>query len=71
MSIRRLRGKAYPEEQIQREVDEIATYVALERRAEGSTSYRDAFRGTDRRRTHIACGVVMWQVLSGPSFINV
>ncbi|KAH8800606.1 general substrate transporter [Xylogone sp. PMI_703] len=70
-SIRRLRGRAYPEQRVQEEIEEIASHVALEREMERSTSYQDILRGTNRRRTHIACGVALWQVLSGPSFINV
>ena len=69
-SIRRLRGKAYPEAQIHSDVEEIAKYIAIEREVEKSTSYLDCLRGTDLRRTHIAVGVVVWQVLSGISFVN-
>jgi MFS transporter, SP family, sugar:H+ symporter len=69
-SIRRLRGKSYPEDQVAAEVDDIAQHVKLERELEGAGSFLDAFRGSDLRRTHIACGVLLWQVLSGISFIN-
>ncbi|RFU27986.1 hypothetical protein B7463_g8353, partial [Scytalidium lignicola] len=70
-SIRRLRGGAYPEEKVQQEIEDIASHIALEREMECSASYQDIFKGTNRRRTHIACGVALWQVLSGPSFINI
>ncbi|OQV03500.1 hypothetical protein CLAIMM_08539 [Cladophialophora immunda] len=69
-SIRRLRGKTYPEHQIHADVDDIAKHIRLEKELEGSGSFLDAFRGSDRRRTHIACGLLLWQVLSGISFIN-
>ena len=69
-SLRRLRGASYPEHQIHADVDEIAKHIRLEKELEGSSSFLDAFRGSDRRRTHIACGVLLWQVLSGISFIN-
>ncbi|KIY02747.1 uncharacterized protein Z520_01212 [Fonsecaea multimorphosa CBS 102226] len=69
-SIRRLRGKTYPEHQIHADVDDIAKHIRLEQELEGSSSFLDAFRGSDRRRTHIACGLLLWQVLSGISFIN-
>lgn len=69
-SIRRLRGKAYPEGQIALDIDDIAKHIEAERQFESTKSYMDIFRGTDLRRTHIACGTVVWQVLSGISFIN-
>ncbi|KAK6369842.1 hypothetical protein LTS17_009292 [Exophiala oligosperma] len=69
-SIRRLRGKTYPEHQIHADVDDIAKHIRLEKELEGSGSFLDAFRGSDMRRTHIACGLLLWQVLSGISFIN-
>jgi MFS family permease len=70
-SLRRLRGRLYPEERISREIEIIAAYVELEKHAAKSSSVRDAFRGTDRRRTHIACGLLFFQAFSGTTFISV
>ncbi|EXJ79831.1 hypothetical protein A1O3_08116 [Capronia epimyces CBS 606.96] len=69
-AVRRLRGKSYPQDQITEDIDEIAKHIEAERLLESSGSLFDIFRGSDLRRTHIACGTVVWQVLSGISFIN-
>lgn len=70
-AIRRLRGRSYPEGQIHAEVDEIAKYIRLERELAKESSYMDCFRGSDLRRTHIACGVVGFQVITGIQFISI
>lgn len=69
-AVRRLRGVNYPESQIHREINEISAHVAIEMELERSATYRDAFRGTDLRRTHIACGIVFFQAWTGISFIT-
>ncbi|KAF4629732.1 hypothetical protein G7Y89_g8410 [Cudoniella acicularis] len=69
-SIQRLRGKEYPLSQVQSDIDDIAQHIALERELEASSSYLDLFKGTDKRRTGIVVGVLLFQVLSGITFIN-
>ncbi|CAK7198506.1 hypothetical protein SEUCBS139899_001167 [Sporothrix eucalyptigena] len=76
-SLRRLRGPQYGDNRIDDEIRDLAMHIQVERQlmetSEGASAW-DAmtaiFRGTDARRTHIACGCVTWQVLSGISFIN-
>lgn len=68
-SIRQLRGPEYSEGKIAEELEDIAQHIKAER-DEAAGSYFAIFRGTDLRRTHIACGCVIWQVLSGISFVN-
>ena len=68
-ALRRLRGKQYPEDQIEADIANIAYHVTLERDFEKSSSCLDLFRGTNRRRTHIACGLAFWQQWSGLTFI--
>lgn len=75
-SVRRLRGRQYGDANIADEIQDIAAHIQAERLVtQASPSAWDSvtaiFRGTDARRTHIACGCVTWQVLSGISFINV
>ncbi|OJJ43541.1 hypothetical protein ASPZODRAFT_154425 [Penicilliopsis zonata CBS 506.65] len=69
-SIRRLRGKKYAEGQIVEEIDNISQHLAAERAADETSSYWDIFKGTDLRRTHIACGLMLFQVWTGISFIT-
>jgi len=68
-ALRRLRGKQYPEAQIHADLANITHHVRMERQYEASSSYLDVFRGTDLRRTHIACGLQFWQQWSGITFI--
>jgi SP family sugar:H+ symporter-like MFS transporter len=68
-ALRRLRGKQYPEEQIEADIANITHHVRLERQLENSASYWDLFKGTDLRRTHIACGLQFGQQWSGVTFI--
>lgn len=69
-AMRRLRGKKFPERQIMQEIEVMSLHIAAERDVEKSTSYWDIFKGTDLRRTHIACGLMLFQVWTGISFIT-
>lgn len=69
-SIRRLRGKKYTEGQIVEEIEVISQHIAAERALNESTTYSDIFKGTDLRRTHIACGLMFFQGWTGISFIT-
>lgn len=42
----------------------------FEKSVSAGTSYKDCFRGVDRRRTEIACGVWMIQNLCGSAFMG-
>ena len=67
-SLRRLRGKGYPEEAIEKDVVDIIQHIELERRAEHA-GWADLFRGTNRRRTLIICGLMFCQEYAGAAFI--
>ncbi|KAJ5736478.1 uncharacterized protein N7483_001603 [Penicillium malachiteum] len=69
-SLRRLRGDKYPEYQIEQDIKDIAEHIAIEHQLEKSSSYSDLFKGADRRRTMIVCMVLLFQILSGITFVN-
>jgi SP family general alpha glucoside:H+ symporter-like MFS transporter len=52
----------------QQTLETILHTKSLEEELQVGTSYADCFRGTERRRTEIACLVFAGQVLSGSSF---
>lgn len=66
----RLRGPSYTEEEVQKEVREIAAFLEMELELEGSVSYLDCFRGTDLRRTLLTIGISLAQAFSGIAFIS-
>ncbi|EEU33692.1 uncharacterized protein NECHADRAFT_56243 [Fusarium vanettenii 77-13-4] len=70
-SLRRLRGKEYPETLIQQDINDIKSHITLERQLEASASYLNLFQGTDLRRTSIVLLVLLFQILSGITFISV
>jgi len=69
-AMRRLRGPTYTEEEIQKEVRDIAAFLEMELELEGSVSYLDCFRGTDLRRTLLTIGISLAQAFSGIAFIS-
>ncbi|RFU26555.1 hypothetical protein B7463_g9780, partial [Scytalidium lignicola] len=69
-ALRKLRGDTYPEEEIEQEIRLIAAFVEIERELEGSSSFMDCFRGTDRQRTAIVIMVLVFQQLTGIGFIT-
>ncbi|KAJ5689993.1 hypothetical protein N7462_004385 [Penicillium macrosclerotiorum] len=69
-SLRRLRGKEYPEDQIEQDIRTIAEHIAIERQFELNSSCIDLFKGTDRRRTSIVSMVLLFQILSGITFVT-
>lgn len=52
----------------QQTIAQIVHTLKLEGEMHTGTSYLDLFKGVDRRRTEIACGAFMGQVLSGSVF---
>lgn len=69
-SIKRLRGSKYPEEQVQLDIEELVRNIHIERELQASSSYLDLLKGTDRRRTLIVIFVLLFQILSGITFVN-
>ncbi|KAH7412937.1 general substrate transporter [Cadophora sp. MPI-SDFR-AT-0126] len=53
----------------EKEMKEIIAFVEFERQNQRSTTYIDCFRGTDRRRTIIAMGLMTCQNFGGRDFL--
>ena len=70
-SVKRLQAASY---QTDAEIDATVTMMSctneLEKEIETGASYLDCFRGTDLRRTEIACAVWAIQNLCGSTFFN-
>ncbi|OJJ49998.1 hypothetical protein ASPZODRAFT_157007 [Penicilliopsis zonata CBS 506.65] len=69
-SLRKIRGKTIPQAELDRELDEAIAFTALERELEESTSYLECLKGTDLRRTLIACLAMSGQQLTGIAFVS-
>ncbi|RFU30415.1 hypothetical protein B7463_g5904, partial [Scytalidium lignicola] len=69
-ALRTLRGNTFPEEEIEKELREIAAFDEIERELEASSSFFDCFKGTDHRRTRIVIMVLVCQQFTGISFIT-
>ncbi|KAJ9477274.1 putative Maltose permease MAL31 (putative) [Pseudozyma hubeiensis] len=67
-SLRRLYSKNVSDNHIKDTLAAITKTNELEQQMSVGTSYRDCFKGHERRRTEIACMVFAGQVLSGSSF---
>lgn len=61
-------GSNKTDEEINSQLAMIVHTTKIESTLHEGTSYWDCFRGTDLRRTEIACVTFMGQVLSGSSF---
>lgn len=61
-------ARHHPDYDVDRNVAMMVHTNALEKAASRGTTYRDCFRGTDRRRTELACGVWIIQVTCGTWF---
>lgn len=68
-SLIKLRGPTWPTEELVQEIDEIVAMYEFERNTEGSSTYRDCFRATNKRRTRIVLLVALTQSFTGISFI--
>lgn len=67
---RRLHGtSAAAEATREQEMKEIIAFVEFERQHQRNTTYLDCFRGTDRRRTLIAMGLMTSQNFGGRDFL--
>lgn len=69
-NLRKLRGEAYTEEELEREMKDTITFTAIEMELEHSSSYLDCFRGTDLRRTIIAMVLFLGEQLMGIGFLG-
>lgn len=67
-ALRTLTSKRFTEEMIDQKIEMIIHTNELERQADAGTSYLDCFRGTNLRRTEIACVTWMAQVGCGVWF---
>ena len=54
----------------EKEMREIIAFVEFEKEARSTTGYIDCFRGTDRRRTLIAIGLMTCQLWAGRDFLG-
>jgi len=68
-ALRRLRGKAFPEELLQEELLEIREATRIEKELAAHSSLRDLFRGSDLRRTLLSVGASMCHSASGINFL--
>jgi sugar porter (SP) family MFS transporter len=68
-ALRRLRGNEFPEELIQEELLEIREATRIEKELAAHSSFRDLFRGSDLRRTLLACGASLCHSASGINFL--
>jgi hypothetical protein len=69
VSIRKIRGQHVPQEELDREINEVIAFNEVEKLLEVSTSYRECLTGTDLRRTLIATLAVSGQQLMGIGFL--
>ncbi|GAA5948676.1 hypothetical protein JCM10213_004379 [Rhodosporidiobolus nylandii] len=69
LSLRRVRGAGYAEEHIQLELETIRTAIEAEKEAQKGATLLDIFKGTDLRRTLLACGAVTLHAASGINFL--
>ncbi|EQB44308.1 sugar porter family MFS transporter [Colletotrichum gloeosporioides Cg-14] len=67
-ALRRLANSSVSDAQLDVNIAMIAHTNEMERQNEEGTSYIDCFKGTNRRRTMIACGTWIGQVASGVWF---
>lgn len=67
-SLRRLYSSSVSDHHIKDTLAAITKTDAMEEQMSVGTSYRDCFKGFERRRTEIACVAFAGQVLSGSSF---
>ena len=67
-SVRKLTGSQVSDDEVNNSVAMMAHTNALEMALESGTSYLDCFKGANRRRTEIACGVWCAQVTCGVWF---
>ena len=68
MALRRLAGKGATDEDHKQTVALMVHTTMLEREMESGASYLDCFKGTNLRRTEIACGAFLAQITDGGAF---
>ncbi|BGP43254.1 hypothetical protein JCM10450v2_007399 [Rhodotorula kratochvilovae] len=68
-SLRRIRGTAYADEHIKLELETIKQAIAMEREVQAGATIVDIFKGTDLRRTLLACGAATLHAASGINVI--
>lgn len=70
VSLRRLAGKGYRVEDIQKTLALLKHTDEMEKVVTAGTSYRDCFRGSNLRRTEIACMAWLTQQFCGTPFMG-
>ncbi|GAA5978610.1 hypothetical protein JCM11641_002787 [Rhodosporidiobolus odoratus] len=68
-SLKKVRGQDYNPDHILLELDTIKAAIQAEKEAQAGATLMDIFRGTDLRRTLLACGTVTLHAASGINFL--
>ncbi|BGO95227.1 hypothetical protein NBRC10512_002983 [Rhodotorula toruloides] len=68
-SLRKIRGSNFSEAELQAELDIIVEAIRVEREVQAGATFLDIFRGTDLRRTLLACGAATLHAASGINFL--
>ncbi|EXJ67571.1 uncharacterized protein A1O5_09584 [Cladophialophora psammophila CBS 110553] len=69
-SLVKIRGKYARDDELDAEMKEVIAFTELERSLDASTSYRECFSGTNRRRTLIGMLCMGGQHMQGIAFIS-
>ncbi|BGP35077.1 hypothetical protein JCM10296v2_006907 [Rhodotorula toruloides] len=68
-SLRKIRGSNFSEAELQAELDIIVEAIRFEREVQAGATFLGIFRGTDLRRTLLACGAATLHAASGINFL--
>ncbi|GAA6056376.1 hypothetical protein JCM3770_005978 [Rhodotorula araucariae] len=68
-SLRRIRGTAYADEHIKLELETIKQAIVAEKEIQAGATILDIFKGTDLRRTLLACGAATLHAASGINYL--